>query len=151
MRNAPSVTYPVGRSSFCAHLMWGAALFGLLGVFMGVVYESGRAAMVCGVVWSVWCVVAMWAWRRMPRGQLAWQSDRMRAESSPELSGVWSWVSEAYQEGVELNRVERVYDLQRAMLLRLHNPDGACTWVWVERLAEPSRWLDLRRALLAHA
>ena len=42
-------------------------------------------------------------------------------------------------------------DLQRAMLLRLHNPDGARTWIWVERLAEPSRWLDLRRALLAHA
>ena len=77
--------------------------------------------------------------------------DRMRPEAPQGSSGVWSWASEAYREGVELKRVERVYDLQRAMLLRLHNPDGARTWIWVERLAEPSRWLDLRRALLAHA
>ncbi|WP_066153367.1 hypothetical protein [Hydrogenophaga pseudoflava] len=151
MRNAPSVTYPVGRSSFYARLMWGAGVSGLLGVLMSFVYGSWRTAVFCGVVWCLWLLGSMWAWRRMPRGKLAWQSDRMRPEAPQGSSGVWSWASEAYREGVELKRVERVYDLQRAMLLRLHNPDGARTWIWVERLAEPSRWLDLRRALLAHA
>ncbi|WP_157538908.1 hypothetical protein [Hydrogenophaga flava] len=151
MRNAPSVTYPAGRSSFCARLMCGAGLLGLLAVLMGFIYGSWRTAVFCGVVWCVWLLLAMWTWRRMPRGKLAWQSDRVRSEVPLGSSGVWFWASEAYQEGVELNRVERVYDLQRAMLLRLHNPDGACTWIWVERLAEPTRWLDLRRALLAHA
>lgn len=151
MRNAPSVMYPVGRSVFCARLMWGAAGLGLLGVLMGLIYGSWRSAMVCGVVWCLWLSMMTWSWQRMPRGRLAWQSDRMPTDALKEVPGIWSWASEAYQEGVELKRVERVYDLQRAMLLRLHNPDGARIWIWVERLAEPARWLDLRRALLAHA
>ena len=151
MRNAPSVTYPVGRSVFCACLMCGVAGLGLLIVLVGSIYGSWRATLACGVVWCVWVAVAMWAWRRMPQGLLAWQSGRARPGGALGVLGSWSWASEAYQEGVALKDVERVYDFQLAMLLRLHNPDGARTWIWVERAAEPSRWLVLRRALLAHA
>lgn len=122
-----------------------------MGVLMGGIYGSWGTAMVCGVVWCGWLLGAVRAWRRMPRGRLAWQPDRVQAEAPQGLPGIWLWASEAYQEGVALKKVERVYDLQRAMLLRLHNPDGACIWIWVERLADPARWLDLRRALLAHA
>lgn len=65
--------------------------------------------------------------------------------------GEWVWSSAAYLEGVTLRRVERVYDLQAWMLLRLHNPDGARIWAWVERSADLRCWDDLRRALVAHA
>jgi hypothetical protein len=151
MRNAPSVTYPVGRSAFCARLLFGVAAMGLLGVLMSVIYGTWRTTLTTSVAWCVWGTVALWAWRRMPRGQLVWHSDRVQPEGPQGVQGVWSWASEAYQEGVALKQVERVYDLQLAMLLRLRNPDGARTWVWVERVAEPARWLELRRALLAHA
>ncbi|MDQ7743256.1 hypothetical protein [Hydrogenophaga pseudoflava] len=150
MRNAPSVTYPVGRSVLCVRLMDAVAGLGLLGVLVGGIQGSWRVALVCSLVWGLWVVVALWARQRMAQGTLAWLPDQVPEGPSGE-PGVWSWASGAYQEGVALKRVERIYDLQRAMLLRLHNPDGARTWIWVERGTEPGRWLDLRRALVAHA
>lgn len=151
MHNAPSVTYPVGRSVWYARLMGGVAVLGLLGVVLGGVYGSWRAALVCGPVWGLWLAAALWARRRLPQGKLSWLPDRVEPDGPLGAPGVWSWASGAYRQGVALKRVERVYDLQRAVLLRLHNPDGACTWIWVERSTEPGRWLDLRRALVAHA
>ena len=151
MRNAPSVTYPVGRSAFCTRLMLGIAALGLMGVILEAGYGTWRSALAGGVAWCAWSMVAVWGWWRQREGRLAWLADRVRPEDPLGLPGVWHWVSEAYKEGVALSRVERVYDLQSTMLLRLHNPDGACTWVWVERSRDPARWLDLRRVLMAHA
>ena len=39
-------------------------------------------------------------------------------------------------------------DLQSLLLVRLRGA-GASQWYWVERRADPARWLDLRRALYA--
>ena len=42
-----------------------------------------------------------------------------------------------------------VLDVQFAILLRLDNQAGAVWWLWAEKSALPSRWLDLRRAVHA--
>jgi hypothetical protein len=139
MHSAPSVSYPVGRSVVLAGLLAAAAALGMVAVFAGVAYLSWAGAATAGLAWCGWVASSLWAWGRQPHGQLSWRA------------GTWSWVSEAYREGVGLLRVERVYDLQGAILLRLHNADGARTWVWVERRGDPARWHDLRRALIAHA
>ena len=151
MRSAPSVTYPVGRSVLFSRLLCWVGFLTLAAVTAGAVYGSG--ALAGAVAWVVWVILVVLAWRRQPQGRLAWTASRQpRADPlQPAQAGHWSWSSSAYLEGVLLQRVERVHDLQAWMLLRLHNPDGARTWVWVERRSDPDRWDDLRRALWAHA
>lgn len=150
MRNAPSVKYLVGRSSFCARLMLGIAGLGLLGVALGAGYGSFHSTWAGGVAWCAWAMVAGWAWWRQPQGQLRWEADLVRPEDPQGMPGVWFWGSDASFEGVALKHVERVYDLQSTMLLRLHHPDGTDLWIWVERVVNPARWIDLRRVLMAH-
>lgn len=155
MRSAPSVTYPVGRSVFLGVLLVVSGAVGLAGLLLGLFYRtqasSGWPVLVGG--WTLWAAVALLAWRRQAGGQLSWNpSHRRSGDQSPEATaGEWVWSSAAYLEGVTLQRVERVYDLQAWMLLRLHNPDGARIWAWVERSRDVRRWDDLRRALVAHA
>jgi len=155
MRSAPSVTYPVGRSAFLGALLLGAGVAGLVALVLGLTYRSQAQAgwlMAMGV-WVLWVVMAVLAWRRQPGGCLSWKAAQGRAGGVPSEAspGQWVWSSAAYLEGVTLKRVERVYDLQAWMLLRLHNPDGARTWAWAERSQDTRRWCDLRRALMAHA
>lgn len=155
MRSAPSVTYPVGRSAFLGWLLVGAGAAGLGALLLGAVYQRQATPLwwLVTAFWVLWVLVAGSAWHRQVEGNLAWKSAHRRSEgNSPATSpGEWVWSSAAYLEGVALQRVERVYDLQAWMLLRLHNPDGARIWAWVERSRDVQRWSDLRRALVAHA
>ncbi|MFP8777060.1 hypothetical protein [Hydrogenophaga sp. RWCD_12] len=155
MRSAPSVTYPVGRSAFLGWLLAGSGAASLAALLLGVSYQMQAMAgwwLVMGA-WVLWVVIAGSAWRRQAGGQLAWKAAPRRPEGhlAEPSRGEWVWISAAYLEGVTLQRVERVYDLQAWMLLRLHNPDGARIWAWVERSRDARRWGDLRRALVAHA
>ena len=43
--------------------------------------------------------------------------------------------------------VRIVVNMQLTMLLQLLRGPHTCRWVWVERSAQPERWLDLRRAV----
>jgi hypothetical protein len=153
MRTAPSVRYPVGRSVFWGGLLGVLSALGLVAVVLGARYGGVESGATVGAVWILWLVGAVLAWRRQPQGSLHWQPPAGVAVPDPGLPGAggWSWSSAAYREGVSLLRVERVYDFQITVLLRLHNPDGATSWAWVERRADPARWSDLRRALWAHA
>lgn len=152
MHSAPSVSYPVGRSVFLAALLVATATSGLLPVMVGLFYLSGAGASAAALLWGGCIAGSWWAWKRQVLGRLSWRAGGGRASGADAPAvGTWSWISDAYRNGVALRRVERVYDLQGAMLLRLHNADGARTWVWVERRGDPARWLDLRRALMAHA
>ena len=152
MHSAPSVTFPVGRSAFLGGLLAGSGVLGMLAVFADMVCCRGAGAASAGLLWCGWAATGVWAWTRQPQGRLSWRAgDSRTLETGARAAGHWSWVSGAYREGVALLRVERVYDLQGVMLLRLHNADGARTWVWVERRSDPARWQDLRRALVAHA
>lgn len=155
MRSAPSVSYPVGRSAFLAALLTGAGLLSLLALLLYLFDTPQVSAGGWGLLaaWTGWAGVAVVAWRRQACGRLSWHASSRRAgEQMPGTSGgEWVWSSAAYLEGVTLQRVERVYDLQAWMLLRLHNPDGARIWAWVERSGDLRCWDDLRRALVAHA
>lgn len=152
MRSAPSVSYPVGRSALFLRLLVAAGALGMATAALALAYGLGGWALFGGVMWVVWVIVVTQVWRGQPQGRLAWTASMERpvAPTHRAVAGNWSWFSAAYVGGVVLQRVERVHDLQAWMLLRLHNPDGARTWVWVERDSDPDRWDDLRRALWSH-
>jgi len=157
MRNAPTVLYPVGRCAFYARLLVGLGALGLTALLAAGWYSGesagppawrGPAALAGAGLWLLWVVCAWWSWQHAPRGQLQWDALAASADAGTQV-GAWRWRSEAYQEGAVLQRVELMLDLQSRVLLRLHNPDAATSWVWLERRQDPARWDDLRRALLA--
>lgn len=152
MRSAPSVTYPVGRSVLFLRLLVVVGALGTVAAVWVITCGQGLWALAGGVAWVGWVSGAMQAWFRQPQGRLAWtvSAEHPVDPAHRAVAGSWSWFSAAYVGGVVLQRVERVHDLQTWMLLRLHNPDGARTWVWVERTSDPQRWDDLRRALWSH-
>jgi hypothetical protein len=150
MRSAPSVTYPAGRCLFYAGLLaaLGCVALGLMWV---VLPQTSPEMVVLGVlVWLAWSALAAISWWRAPTGRLEWDAVASYASGTAPSTGAWYWHSSAYRDGVTLLKVERVQDFQRWMLLRLYNPDGAASWVWVERMRDPPRWDDLRRAVHAH-
>ena len=152
MQGAPSVSYPVGRSAFCARLYGIAGLVALLAVGMLTMQARMWVTVIGALAWLLWGLLAWRAWRAQPTGRLCWEAaPRRHAPGDETTAGRWVWFSGAYREGVGLQGVQRVYDLQRRMLVRWHNPDGRVFWAWVEQAADPSRWDDLRRALRASA
>lgn len=76
-------------------------------------------------------------WQRAPVGRLQWDGQR------------WRWESAGYRSGTALEPPRVVLDVQFALLLQLNNQAGAVWWLWAEKSAWPSRWLDLRRAVHA--
>lgn len=80
-------------------------------------------------------LAAFYGWKNSPVGQLAWDGQ------------VWRWEGPGYQEGVAQYDLSAVLDFQNLMLLRIENQAHAKLWLWAERRAFPSRWLDLRRAV----
>jgi hypothetical protein len=91
----------------------------------------------------VWVAVLVWRLQYPIQGRLGWLVD------DAGRGGEWRWHSEAYRHGTPVTRIEWALDLQVAVLVRLHNAAGAGWWVWLHRRADPARWDDLRRALLA--
>jgi hypothetical protein len=151
MRSAPSVTYPVGRCAFYAWLLVASGGFCLIVMAWSARMVPSWSLAVGLLLWLMYGVVATLSWRHSPIGCLHWDAMATPMDDLSKREGAWLWHSAAYQDGVALLRVERVQDLQRWMLLRLHNSDGARTWVWVARASDPQRWDDLRRAVVAHA
>lgn len=138
MHNAPSVTYPVGRSLFFGRLMlavWllGAAMAGwwclqaaAMGWRQGLVLLSVPAAGLAA--WS--------SWRAMAPGELRWDGQ------------VWLWNP---GDQAEPARLHAPIDLQGHLLLCLHLDTGRTRWCWAERSSLPERWGDLRRAVYSPA
>lgn len=134
--------------------MYGAVLICLAALCAGVLVaawalgaEGGMTQILVGLVlWLIWSMFAFQTWRGSPVGQLKWSAlERFDPTREP---GTWRWLSASCPEGAPVQRVERMVDLQSVMLLRLHNADGLARWIWVERACDPSRWNDLRRALM---
>ncbi|MEY3461067.1 MAG: hypothetical protein RLZZ03_720 [Pseudomonadota bacterium] len=139
LHNAPSVTYPLGRSRFLALMLLGGWLLAA-----GVSLWWWRSAppgdwrpLLGGLSWLMAGLVMAGGWRHSPAGELHWDGED------------WFWESEAWRDGSALPPPQVVLDLQSAMLLRLGKPEGGAWWLWVERAAWPARWLDLRRAVHA--
>ena len=135
--SAPPVVYPLGRSGFQGCLLAGLWLIGLLVLLLWYdrarqidwrIYSGAAALVVAGAA-------AYIGWMNSPVGQIAWDGQ------------FWRWESPGYQTGVAQQQLSVIADFQHLLLLRIENQAHASLWLWVERKAFPTRWLDLRRAV----
>lgn len=135
--NAPPVVYPLGRSRFLGGLLlvlWLAGLLVLLLWFYVTRQLDWRMVLALATVLGAG-MAARTGWNNAPAGQLAWNGE------------VWRWESSSYQTGIAEYELVVIADFQHRLLLRLENQAHAWLWLWVERKALPERWLDLRRAV----
>ena len=137
MHNAPSVTYPVGRSLLAGGL--GGVLW-LLGVVVTVQWirqspVSGWRLVAAVMVPALAALAAGWNWWIMPRGTLAWDGQS------------WTWTGAA---GVDVGAVDVCLDLQHFLLLHFRSHPTS-HWLWLERNRSAARWDDLRRAVYSRA
>ena len=137
MHNAPSVSYPVGRSRFAAAALSMLWLLGALATVLSWLqapvsaWRWGGAAALLLLVG----LLAARSWWRQPSGLLTWDGEG------------WSWsVAGVVETGVP----EVCLDLQHRMLIRWV-AGGATRWLWLELSARPSHWDDLRRAVYSRA
>lgn len=139
LHNAPAVLYPLGRSRFlgvCLLAAWLLAAGVTLWWWRASAAADGRSLLGCAALLLAGWVMAT-GWRRAPVGQLQWDGQR------------WRWESEVYRSGTALEPPVVALDAQFSLLLRLNNQAGAVWWLWAERSASPTDWLDLRRAVFA--
>jgi len=130
----------VGRSRF-----WGKVLTALaLGVTLTVAWMAATLPpddwlplAGAGLAWMAWAA----------RSERLQPSGLLRFNGAPGQGSAWRWALNAPDEGLALQAVEAVLDLQNRMLLHLKGAAGAPAWVWVERAAAPVDWLALRRAV----
>jgi hypothetical protein len=132
MHDAPSVTYPVGRSRFALAFI---LMAWLLGAAAGAAWawqagapgwRHAAVALALGVTGAV----ALWHWWRSPAGELAW-------------AGGWTWHGRA-------GCVAPALDVQAVVLLRWQD-SSTTQWLWLERARCPERWSGLRRAVYSRA
>ena len=139
MHSAPAVSFPAGRSRDAGRLLlglWalGAACAGL--AIFQIDATGGRAAL---LVLSVLCASGA-----------CWRLGQRAAPGVLRFDGQhWSLSGPRY--ALLSARVQVGLDLQFLMLVRLTSAEGVCLWHWLERRADPARWLDLRRAVYSRA
>lgn len=135
MHNAPSVSYPVGRSYFQACLL---VFLVLAGLTVDLVWSSqalwGWRQGLVGVSLCLAVVFALHEWQRTPQGTLSWD-------------GV-DWCFNEGQHAV-IGDVTALLDLQFILLLRLTPMKGPPLWLWAERGRQAPLWLALRRAVFS--
>ena len=151
MRNAPSVSYPVGRSAFQAGVIVVLGLLGALALLLPLLWfpsVPGWVWVAGALLWLFWSGWAWLNWSRAPRGRLHWDARALPATGT--RAGVWRWLAEGVP-AVELQTLEWVWDAQHVVLLRPRGTGQRLPWLWLEGRCEPARWDDLRRALTAHA
>lgn len=138
--NAPSVSYPLGRSHWQAWVLsgfWLAAAL-LIGAWILATQHLGwrQLAGVVAVIGSG--LAAYYGWKNSPVGNLGWDGQ------------VWRWDGPGYQAGIAEYELVAAADFKNVMLLRIENQAHAKLWLWAERRAFPAHWLDLRRAVFSH-
>ena len=151
MRNAPSVSYPVGRSAFQAGVIVVLGLLGALALLLPLRWYPavpGWVWVAGALLWLFWSGWAGLNWSRAPRGRLQWDARALPATGT--RAGVWRWLPDG-APAVELQALDWVWDAQVVVLARPRSPGQRLPWLWLEGRREPARWDDLRRALTAHA
>jgi toxin CptA len=138
MHNAPSVSYPVGRSRFMgwlALLLWLAGLSAMLAWVPAhlrpIPWPTGLVLLGMAAL-GVWVA---WVWWRQPCGILRWDGQH------------WLWQGQALSAGAV---PAVVLDLQHVVLL--HWPSASAgPWLWLEGRQDPQQWRALRRAVYSRA
>lgn len=155
MQNAPSVTYPVGRSLVYAGLLAGVAGLGLLALGLSLWWWTpvSKSGLWLGfLAWLIWSTLALAGWRRSSQGLLQWDARALDPLAAPEGRAVgWRWTHSGQEEPDTVDAVEWALDAQFFVLLKLSLPGHRRRWVWLEARRDPARWDDLRRALTRHA
>lgn len=134
MHSAPSVSYPVGRSSFGAGfflLAWLAGASATALWWVQVQPPLSRLAM-AALVLGATGLLALRSWLHGARATLSWDGES------------WYWAARG------AGTVSASLDLQ-AWLLLCWEGDGGRHWLWLERAACAERWEDLRRAVYSRA
>lgn len=138
MHGAPSVSHPVGRSSWAAGIVataWTLAA-GSTAAWILQGASGGRAALAIGLLAALGALAA-WRWWRAPQGLLAWDGER------------WTWTPAGTVQS-RGGSLALVLDLQRVLLVRWRDPvEGH--WFWLQPQESPSRWDAMRRAVYSRA
>jgi toxin CptA len=140
MHTAPSVNYPVARSSRAAMLLAAVSFAGLAGLCLWIrqPVPLGWRHLVAGSGWlaaTAWAVVA---WHRTPAGVLAWNGSD------------WNWKAAGNPDAVP-GELALATDLGWAVLTRWTPVAGRDAWFWIERGSAPAHWDALRRAVYSRA
>lgn len=138
MHGAPSVSHPVGRSSWAACIaaaLWTIAA--LMSVAWGAAGASGWRVWLAGSVLIALGAIAAWSWWHAPEGILAWDGAR------------WTW-SPAGASMAHEGALAVALDLQGLILVRWSAP-GSTHWLWLQPEGPRSRWDALRRAVYSRA
>ncbi len=137
MHDAPSVSYPVGRSVWAGAMAAALWLAGLAGVLLWSAQPQvapWRLALAWTAVAAA-AVVVLRTWWRPPRGTLAWDG------------AAWTWTPDG---GTPVaGELQVALDLQRLLLLRWRG-SGDRGWFWLDR-GSSERWDELRRAVYSRA
>ena len=137
MHDAPSVSYPVGRSRWAGALAASLWLAGLAGTLLWSAQPQlafWRLALAWGAVAAAGLIALRACWRA-PRGVLAWDG------------AGWTWAP--HGAGAETGELQVALDLQHLLLVHWR-ASGARRWFWLER-AGGERWDELRRAVYSRA
>lgn len=145
MKNAPSVSYPVGRSRFLAGLLlalWlaGALVMACLAQSLGgwrLGCLAGSVVLAGACAWRFWC--------GLPDARLSWdgQSWHLHEESAKGGAG---------RPERQPGQLTVLLDLQRCLLIRFDEPGGAVARnLCAQAGADPGRWHGLRCAVFARS
>lgn len=138
MHGAPSVSHPVGRSSWAGAILAAVWLLAAVVAAAWIVQGAspGRAALAIGLVVALG-VLAACTWWRAPQGSLAWDGVH------------WTWVPGGATEARD-GSLAVVLDLQRVVLVRWREAADR-QWFWLESHGSRSGWDALRRAVYSRA
>ena len=145
-RRPPSVVYPVERSRTLAMglaTLWlagGAVLGGWAVLGMG----SGAMGGLAACAWMLALAGVLRFWRGQPRGAVRWDGQSWAFQCTPKGLSPGTSVAMAASPDVLL-------DLQSHLWVKIRFQDGPPAWIWLERKAQPERWMDLRRAVYSRA
>jgi hypothetical protein len=137
MHDAPSVSYPVGRSRWAGALAAASWLAGLAGTLLWSAQPqavSWRLVLAWSAVTAAGAI-PLRTWWRTPRGLLAWDG------------AGWTWAPDG--AGAETGELQVALDFQHLLLLHWR-AGGARRWLWLER-AGGEGWDELRRAVYSRA
>jgi toxin CptA len=138
MHNAPSVTYPVGRSRLVARLLlvfWAAgACCACVASYQFNSMSWRQAILAVSVLAAAWG--ALHVFRQTTEERLVFDGQHWSLSGAGLLRAAQATV---------------VFDFQALMLVRLDEPGRRTQWLWPARSNQPDWWQDLRRAVYSRA
>jgi hypothetical protein len=135
MHNAPTVSYPVGRSHFQAALL----IFLLVAAIM---------------TWFLWVANAPWGWRQglmivtlCLAALFAWQQWQLTCQGMLSWDGT-TWCFSGTHSSV-MGSISVQLDFQFLLFLKMTPLSGPQLWLWAERKRHEPLWVPLRLAVFS--